>query len=193
MWKGHSMNKRYCTPYRTASFHVCCPLKGLTAQHPAHPQVGTAQPALRGCHSIARRRFCFVTTGLVQMGKELSWVFHAWLWGVLLLPPNKEDKEQTLSEQWTCYLNRFLTTNKSSSSQQILELCEISGVFLLPFSFFKKKKRISRMYSWCSGCNMYSKIPSQPLEFSTSSAIWAVRGSLNLHFNCVPIPVTVYP
>lgn len=66
------MNKRYCTPYRTASFHVSCPLKGLTAQHPAHPQVGTAQPALRGCHSIARRWFCFVTTGLVQMGKELS-------------------------------------------------------------------------------------------------------------------------
>lgn len=56
-----------------------------------------------------------------------------------------------------------------------------------------KKKRISRMYSWCSGCHMYSKIPSQPLEFFTSSVIWAVRGSLNLHFNCVPIPVTVYP
>lgn len=48
------------------------------------------------------------------------------------------------------------------------------------------------MYSWCRGCNMYSKIPSQPLEFFISSVIWAVRGSLNLHFNCVPIPATVY-
>lgn len=50
-------------------------------------------------------------------------------------------------------------TNKLSSFQQILELCEISGVFLLPFSFFKKK-RISRIYSWCLLDATCSKIPS---------------------------------
>lgn len=78
-------------------------------------------------------------------------------------------------------------TNKLSPFQQTLELCKISGVVLLPFSFFIKQ-RISKIDSWCILDVTCSKIPSQPLGFFMSSVILAVRVSSNLHFNSVPIP-----
>lgn len=71
-------------------------------------------------------------------------------------------------------VNRFPMTNKWSSFQQALELRGISGVFLLPLSFFKKEETNQDIQSVSFGCTCIERPLHSLRDFGRllSSRLW---------------------